>query len=182
MPNKVPVMLLPLYCPSSTGADKFRRRWPWVDISCAPSFCWEPESVGTGLSESEDEAGGASCPRSALFSLSSCLISLCMSEITCAKLCPLSMPLKRLADPPAAHLSPPYTGPLPECLSISVQILSQGDYVAFHHLYSWKSSCGWPFGTLDDVLLITHRVLSFVFFNSAWVVQRSEILLRRSNN
>lgn len=127
-------MLLPLYCASSTGADKFRRRWPWVDISCNPSFCCAPEGIGTGLSVSE--AGRASCPRSALFSLSSCLISLCMSEITCAKLCPLSMPLKRLPDLLAAHLSPPYTGPLPKCLSISVQILSLGDYVAFHHLYS----------------------------------------------
>ncbi len=73
---------LPLYCASSCGADTFRLRLAWVELSCDPSFCF---------TESKAEAGRSSCPRSALFSLSSFLISFCISEKTCAKLRPLSM-------------------------------------------------------------------------------------------
>lgn len=133
--------VVPLYWPSSVGAETLRLRCMW--FSGAPSLCSELVGDVSG-------SGRLSCPRSALFSVSSFLISSCSCWMTRARPRPLS--IMRSSSTVLGFCSflsflvftalprPFHPSLIVVLLVLSVQIsaviLYRRDYVAFHRLYS----------------------------------------------
>lgn len=158
------IKFVPLYWPSSAGAETFRLRCAWFS------------GVSSLRSGSLADVSVLSCPRSSLFSVSSFLISSCSCWMTRARPRPVSMMLVHSAflryfltlslHRTAASILPILCcGPARFSIQISAVILYRRDYVAFHHLYSSEASGDKPSGTQVHVLFIACiKFLSFILF------------------